>query len=60
MSPGAIYDYFELAHTEISDIDVNLFLDEISNPPRRVGYESKGYTEQSTIQDFPDKSRIFA
>lgn len=51
--PGVIYDYFELVHTEISDVDVHLFLDEVSNPPRRVGYESKGFTEQSIIQDFP-------
>ena len=50
--PGVIYDYFELVHTEISDVDVHLFLDEVSNPPRRVGYESKGFTEQSIIQDF--------
>ena len=25
---GVIYDYFELVHTEVSDIDVHLFLDE--------------------------------
>lgn len=51
--PGAIYDYFELVHTEVSDVDVHLFLDEQHNPPRAVGYESKGFTEQSIIQDFP-------
>ena len=26
--PGAIYDYFELVHSDVSDIDVHLFLDE--------------------------------
>ena len=51
--PGVIYDYFELVHTEISDVDVHLFLDEISNPPKPVGYESKGFTQQGIIQDFP-------
>lgn len=51
--PGVIYDYFELVHTEISDKDVHLFLDEVHNPPKSVGYESKGFTEQSIIQDFP-------
>ena len=51
--PGVIYDYFELVHTEISDKDVHLFLDEVHNPPKPVGYESKGFTQQSIIQDFP-------
>jgi hypothetical protein len=51
--PGVIYDYFELVHTEVSDIDVHLFLDEQPTPPKPVGYESKGFTEQSIIQDFP-------
>ena len=51
--PGAIYDYFELVHTEVSDVDVHLFLDEQHIPPKSVGYESKGFTEQSIIQDFP-------
>ena len=51
--PGAIYDYFELVHTEVSDVDVHLFLDEVYNPPKAVGCESKGFTEQSIIQDFP-------
>jgi transposase len=51
--PGVIYDYFELVHTEVSDVDVHLFLDEQHNPPKVVGYESKGFTEQSIIQDFP-------
>ena len=35
--PGAIYDYFELVHTEISDKDVHLFLDEVHNPPKAIG-----------------------
>ena len=51
--PGAIYDYFELVHTEVSDIEVHLFLDEQRIPPKSDGYESKGFTEQSIIQDFP-------
>lgn len=51
--PGVIYDYFELVHTEVSDIDVHLFLDEQHIPPQAVGHESKGFTEQSIIQDFP-------
>ena len=51
--PGVIYDYFELVHTEVSDIDVHLFLDEQHIPPKAAGYESKGFTEQSIIQDFP-------
>ena len=51
--PGAIYDYFELVHSDVSDIDVHLFLDEAYNPPKAVECESKGFTEQSIIQDFP-------
>ncbi len=51
--PGVIYDYFELVHTEVSDVDVHLFLDEQYNSPKAVGYESKGFTEQSIILDFP-------
>ena len=51
--PGAIYDYFELVHSDVSDVDVHLFLDESYNPPKAVGFESKGFTEQSIIQDFP-------
>ncbi len=51
--PSVIYDYFELVHTEVSDIDVHLFLEEQYIPPQAVGYESKGFTEHSVIQDFP-------
>ena len=51
--PEAIYDYFELVHTVVLDQDVHLFLDERHMPPKAVGYESKGFTEQSIIQDFP-------
>ncbi len=51
--PGVIYDYFELVHTEVSDIEVHLFLDEQHIPPKSVGYESKGFSEQSIMQDFP-------
>lgn len=51
--PSVIYDFFELVHTEVSDIDVHLFLEEQYMPPQAVGYESKGFTEHSVIQDFP-------
>ena len=51
--PKAVYDYFELVNTEVSDIDVHLFLDEKHNPPAPSGYESKGFTEHNVIQDFP-------
>ncbi len=51
--PEVIYDYFELVHTESTDADVHLFLDERHMPPKAAGYESKGFTEQSIIQDFP-------
>jgi transposase len=51
--PKAIYDYFELVNTEASNMEVHLFLDEKHNPPESDGYESKGFTEQSVIQDFP-------
>ena len=51
--PNAIYDYFELVNTEMSGIEINLFLDEKHNPPQSTGYESKGFTERSVIQDFP-------
>ena len=51
--PEVICDYFELVHTELSDKEVHLFLDEQHIPPKTAGYESKGFTEQSIIQDFP-------
>jgi transposase len=51
--PGVIYDYFELVHTDVSEVDVHLFLDEKNLPPHSVGYESKGFTEHKIIQDFP-------
>ncbi len=51
--PEVIYDYFELVDTVVSDKDVHLFLDERHIPPKTAGYESKGFTEQSIIQDFP-------
>jgi len=51
--PEVIYAYFELVHTESSDQDVHLFLDEQHIPPKAEGYESKGFTEQRIIQDFP-------
>ena len=51
--PKAIYDYFELVNTEASNMEVHLFLDEKHNPPESDGYASKGFTEQSVIQDFP-------
>ena len=55
--PEVIYDYFELVETVVSDNDVHLFLDERSIPPKTEGYESKGFTEQSIIQDFPLRGR---
>lgn len=55
--PRLIYEYFELVHTEVSEVDKHLFLDEVSNPPYGVGYESKGFTEQSFIQDFPLRAK---
>ena len=57
--PGAIYDYFELVHSDVSDVDVHLFLDEVHNPPRVKDCESKGFTEQSIIQDFPLRGNLY-
>ena len=37
----------------MSDVDVHLFLDEQHKSPKEIGYESKEFTEQSIIQDFP-------
>ncbi len=35
--PEVIYDYFELVHTELSDKEVHLFLDERHMPPKASG-----------------------
>ncbi len=51
--PEVIYDYFELVDTVVSDKDVHLLLDERHIPPKTAGYESKGFTGQSLIQNFP-------
>ena len=49
--PSVIYDYFELVHTEVSDIDVHLFLEEqYMHLPPNVTYEEY----QDYFMDVPE------
>ena len=51
--PAEIYQYFSLVSTHASDTDIHLYLDEKSIPPKEGLYNSKGFTEQAIIHDFP-------
>ncbi len=51
--PEGILEHFALVDYHKSDKDYHLFLDELAIPPAEIGYYSKGFTEQSVVQDFP-------
>ena len=51
--PAGILDYLELVVSHFTDIDTHLFLDEQILSPEDGSYDSKGFTEQCVINDFP-------
>lgn len=52
--PEGILDWFEVVDLHRADKEWHIFLDERAVPPSDGGsYNSKGFTEQSVIQDFP-------
>lgn len=51
--PGEVFEHFEVVDVLHGAKEIHLFLDEKLVPPCAVGYRSKGFTEQSVIQDFP-------
>lgn len=57
--PECLLNYFSIVHIDNQDTQVHLFLEEISISPERKGfsYLSKGFTESSTVQDFPIRGK---
>lgn len=55
--PKEVFNHFELVEIADSAKQVDLFLDERSNPPQTTGFSSKGFTEQAVIQDFPIRGK---
>lgn len=57
--PECLLNYFSIVHIENQDTEVHLFLEESSIAPERKGfsYLSKGFTESSTVQDFPIRGK---
>ena len=51
--PAEVFTHFEIVELVDSPTQIALFLDEKFVPPAINGYSSKGFTEQSVIQDFP-------
>lgn len=51
--PVEVFTHFEIVDVVDSPKQIDLFLDEKFVPPASIGYRSKGFTEQSVIQDFP-------
>lgn len=51
--PGAVFEHFDVVDVFSNDKQIDLFLDEKYAPPGATDYTSKGFTEQSVIQDFP-------
>ena len=59
MLPEDVYKYFELVEALCGEKDIQLFLDEKPLPPddEAARYQSKGFTEQAIIQDFPMRGK---
>ncbi len=59
--PSEIFDYFEIVKLQVTDISINVYLDESNVLPEKFSEKkliSKGFHATSIIQDFPirDKS----
>jgi hypothetical protein len=55
--PQEIFEHFELIDSQTKDNAIHLFLDEKPIPPLNGRYYSKGFTEQSVINDFPIRGK---
>lgn len=51
--PSELFTHFEIIDVVDGAKEIQLFLDEKFVPPAADGDSSKGFTEQSVIQDFP-------
>ena len=58
--PQELFSYFEITDVKVSDKQIDVFLDELNNPPtshKNVKLISKGFHAAVTIQDFPIRKR---
>jgi hypothetical protein len=58
--PEDLFRYFEIVEVKFSDKSIDVFLDELNNPPashKHVKLISKGFHAAVTIQDFPIRKR---
>lgn len=56
--PSEVFAHFELVEIIDGEKEINLFLDEKFVSPSAKDYTSKGFTEQSVIQDFPSRCEV--
>ena len=58
--PEEIFTYFELIKVEVQEQAINVYLDELNQPPQaysQLKLISKGFYPSVTVQDFPIRER---
>jgi len=58
--PTELFDYFEIVRIDIDDKAMDVYLDELNQPPQEYSGEkltSKGFRDYVAIQDFPIRER---
>ena len=58
--PEDLFRYFEITEVKFSDKSIDVYLDELNNPPsshKHVKLISKGFHSAVVIQDFPIRKR---
>jgi len=58
--PQDIFDYFEILKVDIDNESMDVYLDELNQPPSEYSDEkliSKGFYDSVAIQDFPIRER---
>jgi len=58
--PEDLFKYFEITEVKFSDNSIDVYLDELNNPPsayKHLKLTSKGFHPAVTIQDFPIRKR---
>ena len=58
--PEEVFDYFEILRINSFDDSIDVFLDELNNPPKDFDKDilvSHGYHDSITIQDFPIRQK---
>jgi len=58
--PEEIFTYFELIKVEVHEQSINVYIDELNQPPlayRHLKLISKGFYPSVTVQDFPIRER---